>query len=111
MFNEANAVEEFILDRMVRLGWTYVFGPDLPRMNGDVLLESVLTEALCSLIPRLPTTPPGGRGHLQAPGRHPGSRWRWLVRANEELMPGCEANGPCRSALTATRHDPSGRLR
>jgi type I restriction enzyme R subunit len=87
MFNEANAVEEFILDRMVQLGWTYVFGPELPRTNGDVLLESVLTEALCSLNPEIAEDPVRGeeviyklRAVIQGVGGD------GLVRANEELM-------------------------
>ena len=87
MFTEANAVEEFILDRMVRLGWTYVFGPDLPRGNGDVLLESVLSEALCELNQEIAEDPARAeeviyklRAVIQ------GVAGDGLVRANEELM-------------------------
>jgi len=87
MFTEANAVEEFILDRMVRLGWTYVFGPDLPRTIGDVLLDSVLTEALCDLNPEIAEDPARAeeviyklRAVIQGVGGD------GLVRANEELM-------------------------
>ena len=87
MFNEANAVEEFILDRMVQVGWTYVFGSELPRTNGDVLLESVLTEALCSLNPEIAEDPARAeeviyklRAIIQGVGGD------GLVRANEELM-------------------------
>ena len=69
-FSEANAVEEFVLDRMVRLGWTYVFGPDLPRTNEDVLLESVLTQALCTLNPRDCTrTQPGPKRSSTSSGQ------------------------------------------
>ena len=87
MFTEANAVEEFILDRMVRLGWTYVFGPDLLRTSGDVLLDSVLTEALCDLNPEIAEDPARAeeviyklRAVIQGVGGD------GLVRANEELM-------------------------
>ena len=87
MFTEANAVEEFILTRMVGLGWTYVFGPDLPRSNGDVLLDSVLAEALCLLNPEIAEEPARAeeviyklRAVIQGVGGD------GLVRANEELM-------------------------
>src|SRR5216684_7077547 len=87
MFTEANAVEEFILDRMVRLGWTYVFGPELPRSNADVLLESVLTKALCELNPEIAEDPARAeeviyklRAVIQ------GVAGDGLIRANEELM-------------------------
>jgi type I restriction enzyme R subunit len=87
MFTEANAVEEFILDRMVREGWTYVFGPDLQRTTGDVLLESVLTEALCTLNADIADDPARAeeviyklRAVIQGVGGD------GLVRANEELM-------------------------
>jgi type I restriction enzyme R subunit len=87
MFNEANAVEEFILHRMVQLGWTYVFGPELPRSNGDVLLASFLTDALCSLNPEIAEEPARAeeviyklRAVVQGVGGD------GLVRANEELM-------------------------
>src|ERR1039458_8460524 len=87
MFTEANAVEEFILDRMVKLGWTYIFGPDLPRSHGNVLLEPVLTEALCLLNPEIAEDSTRAeeviyklRAVIQGVGDD------GLVRANEELM-------------------------
>src|ERR1035437_985562 len=85
MFTEANAVEEFVLDRMVHMGWTYVFGPDLPRSTADVLLESVLTEALSTLNPAIAEDPTRAeeviykiRAVIQGVGGD------GLVRANEE---------------------------
>jgi type I restriction enzyme R subunit len=87
MFTEANAVEEFILDRMLKEGWLYVFGPELPRTHSDFLLESVLTEALCSLNPEIDEDPARAeeviyklRAVIQ------GVTSDGLVRANEELM-------------------------
>lgn len=87
MFTEANAVEEFVLDRMVQQGWIYVFGPDLPRTTGDVLLESILTDALCVLNPTIADDPVKAeeviyklRAVIQ------GVSGDGLVRANEELM-------------------------
>lgn len=87
MFTEANAVEEFILDRMVKLGWTYVFGPELPRTSADVLLESVVTEALCTLNPEIAEDPARAEEviyKLRAVIHGVGGDG--LVRANEELM-------------------------
>jgi len=87
MFNEANAVEEFILNRMVKSGWTYIFGPELPRTHGDVLLDSVLFDALCSLNAEIAEEPARAeeviyklRAVIQGVGGD------GLVRANEELM-------------------------
>ena len=87
MFDEANAVEEFILERMVDLGWNYVFGPELPRTNSDVLLASILTEAMCTLNPEIAVDPSRAdevvyklRAVIQ------GVAGDGLVRANEELM-------------------------
>ena len=87
MFTEANAVEEFILDRMVQLGWNYVFGPSLPRANADVLIEAVLTEALCALNPEIAEEPSRAEEviyKLRAVIHGVGGDG--LVRANEELM-------------------------
>ena len=87
MFTEANAVEEFILDRMVKIGWSYIFGPELPRSHGDVLLEPILTEALCLLNPEIGEDPARAeeviykiRAVIQGFGGD------GLVRANEEFM-------------------------
>jgi len=87
MFSEANAVEEFILNRMVKSGWTYIFGPELPRTHGDVLLDSVLFDALCSLNAEIAEEPARAeeviyklRAVIQGVGGD------GLVRANEELM-------------------------
>ena len=87
MFSEANAVEEFVLNRTVQLGWTYVFGPDLPRTIGNVLLEGLLTEALCSLNREIAEDPARAeeviyklRAVIQGVGGN------GLVRANDELM-------------------------
>jgi hypothetical protein len=53
-FNEANTVEQMILDAASKRGatettWTYVFGPELPRQNSDVMVESWVREALVRL--------------------------------------------------------------
>ena len=57
MFTEANAVEEFVLQRMTDLGWTYVHGPTLDRSTSDVMVEHVLREALIRLNPAVAAEP------------------------------------------------------
>jgi type I restriction enzyme R subunit len=86
-FTEANTVEEFFLGRMTKSGWTYVFGPELLRSNSDVLLEPILTEALCALNPEIAEDSSLAdevvyklRAVIQGVGGD------GLVRANEELM-------------------------
>jgi len=57
VFNEGNAVEEFVLTRMTKLGWAYLHGPSLARSTSDVLLESVLVGALVRLNPDIAAQP------------------------------------------------------
>ena len=50
-FTESNTVEQMILDAASKRGstetkWSYVFGPELPRQNDDVMVESWVREAL-----------------------------------------------------------------
>jgi len=49
MFNEANAVEEFFLARMMQRGWQYCYGADLERSTDDVMLETSVRAALVRL--------------------------------------------------------------
>ena len=53
MFNEANAVEEFLLSRMTGLGWTYIHGPRLSRTSNDAMIESAARSALLRLNPEI----------------------------------------------------------
>lgn len=53
MFDEANTVEEMVLSRMTKLGWTYIHGPSLGRSTSEVLLEPVLAGALARLNPEI----------------------------------------------------------
>ena len=46
-----------VLDRMTKLGWTYIHSPTLKRSTSDVLLESVLTGALIRLNPAISAQP------------------------------------------------------
>ena len=52
-FNEANTVEQMVLDACVSNGWTYAAGPTLSRQASDVFVESSL----------LPMSYGGGRGY------------------------------------------------
>ena len=61
-FNEANTVEQMILDAASKRDgpettWTYVFGPELPRQNSDVMVESWVREALVRLNPEIAAQP------------------------------------------------------
>ncbi len=91
-FNEANTVEQMILDAATKLIgteaiWTYVFGPQLPRQTGDVMVESWVREALVRLNPEIAAQPDRADEviynlracilSVQADG---------LVRANENFM-------------------------
>jgi type I restriction enzyme R subunit len=49
MSNEANAVEDFLLDGMTRQGWRYVCGADVERSTDDVMLETTVRAALVDL--------------------------------------------------------------
>ena len=57
MFNEANTVEQMILDACQGLGWQFVPGPQLPRQAADVFVESQLRDALIRLNPEIAAQP------------------------------------------------------
>lgn len=57
MFNEANTVEQMILDACQGLGWQFVSGPQLPRQAADVFVESQLRDALIRLNPEIAAQP------------------------------------------------------
>ncbi|EMB13664.1 type I restriction endonuclease subunit R [Rhodopirellula europaea] len=56
-FNEANTVEQMILDACQALGWQFVSGPQLPRQSADVFVESKLRDALIRLNPEIAAQP------------------------------------------------------
>jgi type I site-specific restriction-modification system R (restriction) subunit len=91
-FNEANTVEQMILDAATKHGgtelkWTYVFGPQLSRQTSEVMVESWVREALVRLNPEIASQPDRADEviynlracilSVQADG---------LVRANENFM-------------------------
>ncbi len=57
MFDEANTVEQMILDACQGLGWQFVPGPQLPRQAADVFVESQLRDALIRLNPEIAAQP------------------------------------------------------
>lgn len=86
MFSEANAVEEFVLDRLVQLGWTYEHGPSLPRSTADAFLEPVLRDALTRLNPDVAAQPERADEVLyRLRGLTVGVTGASLVSANEEF--------------------------
>jgi type I restriction enzyme R subunit len=91
-FTESNTVEQMILDAVgkqetLKHGWSYVPGPQLPRQNNEVLVESWVREALIRLNPEITIQPDRADEviynlracilSVQADG---------LVRANENFM-------------------------
>lgn len=87
MFNEANAVEEFLLSRMTSLGWAYVHGPRLARTSGEAMLESSVRAALLRLNPEIAAVPDRADEVIyKLRGVILGVAGDGLVRANEEFM-------------------------
>ncbi|MEQ8854778.1 type I restriction endonuclease subunit R [Gimesia sp.] len=56
-FNEANTVEQMVLDAAVSNGWTYAAGPSLSRQASDVFVESSMRQALIKLNPEIAEQP------------------------------------------------------
>lgn len=56
-FNESNTVEAFIRDLLKSIGWTLIDRETLPRQQQDVLVESLLREALVRLNPTIAERP------------------------------------------------------
>jgi type I restriction enzyme R subunit len=87
MFDEANAVEEFLLSRMTGLGWSYVYGPQLIRTSNDVMLETSVRSALLRLNPEIAADPERADEVIyKLRGVILGVSGDGLVRTNEEFM-------------------------
>ena len=56
-FNEANTVEQLILDAAEQAGWRYVAGPLLKRLPSEVFVEDLLRKALVRLNPEIAAQP------------------------------------------------------
>ncbi len=87
MFNEANVVEEFLLNRMTEMGWGYVHGPTLARGSSDSMLELSVRAALLRLNPEVSAEPDRADEVIyKLRGVILGVAGDGLVRANEEFM-------------------------
>ncbi len=60
-FNEANTVEQMVIDACVELGWHFVPPPTLPQLPPDVFVESQLRKALTLFNQENATQPDRGR--------------------------------------------------
>ena len=56
-FNEANTVEQMVLDEATKLGWAYVPFNGLPRQKHEVLVEAKVRDALIRLNPEIAEQP------------------------------------------------------
>ena len=56
MFNEA-AIEQMIIDTLVKQGWEYIPAEELPRKYSDVMVEPMVREALIKLNPEIAEEP------------------------------------------------------
>lgn len=57
MFNEENTVERLVLDTLSGADWRFMAADDVPRQHGDVLVESMVREALIRLNPEIRQQP------------------------------------------------------
>ena len=57
MFNEDNTIEQMTLASLQKNGWKYVPAEDLPRRYDDVLVETLVKEALIRLNPEIAEEP------------------------------------------------------
>ena len=58
MFNEENTVEQLVLDTICKgMGWHFVPADDLPRQYSDVLVETMVRDALIRLNPSIMAQP------------------------------------------------------
>lgn len=87
IFNEANAVEQFLLTRMSAQGWSYAPGPSLARTSDDSMLESSVRAALLRLNPEIALESDRADEVIyKLRGVILGVAGDGLVRANEEFM-------------------------
>lgn len=57
MFNEDNTIEQMVLSTLIKNGWNYIAAEDLPRRESDVLVESMVKDALIRLNPEIAEKP------------------------------------------------------
>lgn len=85
MFNEENTVEQLVLDTICKgMGWHFVPADDLPRQYSDVLVETMVRDALIRLNPSIMAQPDRADEVLYRLRTIPLSvQGEGLVRANE----------------------------
>lgn len=57
MFNEDNTIEQMLITTLRKNGWEYIEADQLPRRNDDVMVESMVKEALIRLNPEIAEEP------------------------------------------------------
>ena len=53
MFHEGNTTEQMILATLIKSGWNYIAPENLPRRPEDVMVESMVKDALIRLNPEI----------------------------------------------------------
>ena len=53
MFNEDNTTEQMIISTLKKNGWEYISADDLDREESDVMVESMVRDALIRLNPEI----------------------------------------------------------
>ena len=120
MFNEENTVEQMVLDTLCGgvtsnmvaeelasyggevKGWRFVSAEELPRQHSDVLVESMVRDALIRLNPEIKAQPDRADEVLYRLRTIPLSvQSEGLVRANELFAEWLRARSPCPSASAA----------
>ena len=56
-FNEDNTIEQMVIQALQRNGWKYISADKLPRLHSDVLVESMVKDALVRLNPAIAEEP------------------------------------------------------
>src|SRR4051812_19209981 len=85
-FNEANAVEQMIVDTCKGLGWDFKSSSALTRAHDEVFVEPILRDALIRLNPEIEQQPERADEVLYRLRAIPLSvQTDGLVRANENL--------------------------
>lgn len=57
MFNEDNTIEQMLITTLRKNGWKYIEADQLPRRHDDVMVESMVKEALIRLNPEIAEEP------------------------------------------------------
>lgn len=57
MFNEDNTIEQMLITTLRKNGWEYIEADQLPRRHDDVMVESMVKEALIRLNPEIAEEP------------------------------------------------------